>query len=142
VAATTASSSSSISGSQTNTQPTNIAVDFDQTVVDSKLSPGDSGVLNLYIKNVGGMQAENVEVYLPTIGGVHIDKKQYIGHMDAGESKMIPAIIRIDETASTGLNIIQARITYDSFDADGDRTNGKAVTWEIPIRVYANPSFR
>jgi len=74
VAATTASSSSSISGSQTNTQPTNIAVDFDQTVVDSKLSPGDSGVLNLYIKNVGGMQAENVEVYLPTIGGVHIDK--------------------------------------------------------------------
>ncbi|MFZ2455736.1 MAG: hypothetical protein WAX07_04610 [Candidatus Altiarchaeia archaeon] len=130
------------SGSSTNTQPTNIAVDFDQTVVDSKLSPGDSGVLNLFIKNVGGMEAENVEVYLPTIGGVHIDKKQYIGQMDAGESKMIPAIIRIDDSASAGLNIIQARITYDSFDSDGDRTNGESAVWEIPIRVYANPSFQ
>lgn len=136
------STDTSSSTTKTNTQATNIAVDFDQTVVDSKLSPGDSGVLNLYIKNVGGMEAESVEVYLPTVGGVHIDKKQYIGHMDAGESKMIPAIIRIDESASTGLNIIQARITYDSFDSDGDRTNGKTANWEIPIRVYANPSFQ
>ena len=64
-AATTAATST---GSVTNTQPTSVSVDFTQTVVDSQLYPGDSGVLNLVIKNVGGMAAESVDVYLPTVG--------------------------------------------------------------------------
>jgi hypothetical protein len=144
VSAATASTSSSANSdsSSTNTQPTSITVDFDQTVVDTQLYPGDSGVLNLVIKNVGGKSAENVEVYLPTVGSIHIDKKQYIGHMDAEESTMIPAIIRIDNSATAGLNIIQVQITYDGFDSDGDRTNGKVVNWNIPIRVYSNPAFQ
>ncbi len=140
--AATSSTTSASSSSQTNTQPTSMAVDFTQTVVDTQLSPGDSGVLNLIIKNVGGMPAESVDVYLPTVGAVHIDKKQYIGHMDAGESTMIPAIIRIDDSATAGLNIIQVQITYDGFDPDGDRTNGEVANWNIPIRVYANPAFQ
>lgn len=141
-AATAQSTASSGSSSSGNTQPTNMAVDFTQTVVDSQLYAGDSGVLNLVIKNVGGMAAESVDVYLPSVGSVHIDKRQYIGHMDAGESTMIPAIIRIDDSATAGLNVIQVQITFDGFSADGDRTNGKVVNWNVPIRIYSNPSFQ
>jgi hypothetical protein len=142
VLANAATTSAGSTGSVTNTQPTSMSVDFTQTVVDSQLFPGDSGILNLVIKNVGGMPAESVDVYLPSVGALHIDKKQYIGHMDAGESTMIPAIIRIDDSATAGLNVIQVQITFDGLDADGDRTNGKVVNWNVPIRIYANPSFQ
>ena len=140
--ASAATTAAATTGSVTNTQPTSMSVDFTQTVVDSQLFPGDSGVLNLVIKNVGGMAAESVDVYLPSVGSIHIDKKQYIGHMDAGESTMIPAIIRIDDGATAGLNVIQVQITFDGYDSDGTRTNSKVVNWNVPIRIYSNPSFQ
>ncbi len=125
-----------------NTEPTSMVVDFTSTSLDSKLSRGDSGILNLVIKNTGGMPAEKVEIWLPGTASIHIDKRQYIGYMEAGSSKTIQAIIRIDDNAQTGLNVIQARINYDGFESDGDRKNLQTAVWEIPVRIYSNPSFQ
>lgn len=125
-----------------NTEPTSIVVDFTSTSMDSKLGRGDSGILNLVIKNAGGMPAEKVEIWLPGTASIRIDKRQYIGYMEAGSSKTIQAIILIDDNAQTGLNVIQARINYDGFESDGDRKNGQTVVWEIPVRIYSNPSFQ
>ena len=139
-AATTGTASNT--QTNTNTQPTNIVVDLAQTSLDSNLGRGDSGVLNLVIKNTGGMPAENIQVYLPSTGSVHIDARQDIGHMDSGESKNIQAIVRIDNSAPTGLVIIPAQISFDGYQSDGDRQNNQIANWQIPIRVYSNPSFQ
>jgi hypothetical protein len=143
-AATAQSTTPSGSGSsvQTNTQPTNIVVDLAQTSLDSNLGRGESGVLTLVIKNSGGMPAENVQVYLPSTGSVHLDSKQTIGTMDSGESKSVQAIVRIDNSASTGLVIIPAQISFDGYRPDGSRNNNLVANWQIPIKVYSNPSFQ
>lgn len=131
-----------LSSSNANTQPTNIVVDLAQTSLDSNLGRGDSGILTLYIKNTGGMPAENVQVYLPSTGSVHIDSKQTIGTMDAGESKSLQVIVRIDNSAPTGLVIIPAQISFDGYNPDESRENNRVVNWQIPIKVYSDPSFQ
>ncbi len=138
-AATTTAASSS---TNTNTQPTNMVVDLSQTSLDSNLGRGDSGILTVYIKNTGGMPAENVQVYLPSTGSVHIDSKQSIGNMDSGESKSLQVIVRIDNSAPTGLVVIPVQISFDGYEADGSRENNQVANWQIPIRVYSNPSFQ
>ena len=135
-------STSSGGGSQSSSGPTNMAVDFGLTGFSSQLSSGDSGVMNLVIKNAGGQDAENVEVYIPSTGSIAVNKRQYIGHMNSGDSKTTPFIIRIEPSASAGLNIIQARISFDGYDTYGKKVNGQMAVWEIPITVYSNPSFQ
>ncbi len=141
-AASTGTTTPSQSNTATNSQATNMIVDLSQTSLDSNLGRGDSGVLTVTIKNTGGMSAENVQVYLPGTSAVHTDSKQFIGHMDSGESKSIQSVVRIDNSAPTGLVIIPAQISFDGFFADGDSQNNQIVNWQIPIRVYSNPTFQ
>ena len=141
-ATTQAATTTGSSSTNTNTQPTNVVVDLSQTSLDSNLGRGDSGILTVYIKNTGGMSAENVQVYLPSTGSVHIDSKQTIGHMDSGESKSLQVIVRIDNSAPTGLVVIPVQISFDGYHADGSRENNQVANWQIPIRVYSNPSFQ
>lgn len=122
--------------------PTNMVVDFDLTGVDSNLRRGAEGTLNLVIKNTGGQIAEKVDVWIPGTNTIIVNKRFYIGRMDPGESKTIPVMIRVDDEARTGLNSVQVRINYDGFDSDGDRDSNQISSWEIPIRVYADPSFQ
>ncbi|MFH1126007.1 MAG: hypothetical protein V1703_02675, partial [Candidatus Altiarchaeota archaeon] len=75
--------------------PTNVVVDFDATSLDTNVMPGDSGILNLVLKNTGGQLADNVYVSLPSNAVVHIDKRFYVGRMDPGESKTMPVVIRV-----------------------------------------------
>jgi len=119
-----------------------MVVDFDSTYLGSDIRPGDSGVLNLVVKNTGGSKAENVQLWLSSTALVNIDKKFYVGSLNTGESKTIPVILRAEKTAKTGLTTIQVYISYDGFDSDGKRDNNQLTTWEIPIRIYGNPAFQ
>jgi len=126
----------------TETAPTNMVVNFDSTTFDSSLSPGDSGILNLVIKNSGGRRADNVEVYIPSTAAVSADKRFYVGSMDAGESKTLPVTVRVSESAKTGLTAVNVKMTYNGFDSSGNSDNNKVTTWDIPLRVYGKPSFQ
>jgi len=135
LAATTGSTTSSGAA-------TNIVVDFDSTSFDSSLRAGDSGVMNLVVKNTGGYRAENVQISLPSTALVYLDKTFYAGMMDSGESRTFPVIVRVDSNARSGLSAIQVKITYNGFNSDGTVMNNKIVTWEIPFRIYGNPLFQ
>ncbi|MDD5111756.1 MAG: hypothetical protein PHG85_04375 [Candidatus Altiarchaeota archaeon] len=138
-AQTTSTDSASSSSSDS---PTNVVVDFDATYLDSNMMPGDSGILNLVLKNTGSQYADNVYVSLPSNSLIHIDKRFYLGRMDPGESKTMPVLIRVESTAKTGLTGIQVQISYNGFDSSGQRDNNKLVTMEIPVRIYGNPLFQ
>lgn len=121
---------------------TNIVVDFGNTGLDSELRAGDTGILTLVIKNIGGQPAKNVEVYLPTVGSVNIDKRFTLGTMASGDSKTMYAPIRVNKDAAVGLHIIQARVSYDGYTAEGLAKENQLSTLEIPVRIYGNPAFQ
>jgi hypothetical protein len=130
------------STTSTETAPTNMVVNFDSTSFDSSLSPGDSGILNLVIKNSGGRRADNVEVYIPSTAAVSVDKRFYVGSIAAGESKTIPVTVRVSDSAKTGLTAVNVKLTYNGFDSSGNSDNNKVTAWDIPLRVYGKPSFQ
>lgn len=130
------------SSSTSETSATNMVVDFDSTSFDSNVRRGDSGVLNLVIKNTGGRKAENLEVWLPSTATVRIDKRFYVGRMDPGESKAIPVLFTVDGKSKTGLTAIQVYISYNGLKSDGTSDDNKLTTWEIPLNVVGNPLFQ
>jgi hypothetical protein len=130
------------SSSSTELVPTNVVVDFDSTTMDSSLSAGDSGIMNLVIENNGGRRGENIEVYLPSTGVVSIDKRFYIGKLEAGESKTFPVLVRVKNDAVTGLSAVNVRIKFDGFNYAGMDISNQLTTWNVPFRVYGKPSFQ
>ncbi|GEM_PF-870402 len=130
------------SNSTSSTGPTNMVVDFDSTTFESNLRAGDSGIMNLVVRNTGGKLADNVQLALSSSASVHVDKNFYIGRVDVGMSKTIPVIVRVESTAKTGLTAIQVQIRYDGFTADGASDDNALTTWEIPFRIYGNPAFQ
>ncbi len=135
-------SGAATSSTSSEAAPTNIAVDFDSTFLDSNLRPGDSGILNLVVENTGGRMAEKVQIWISGTILREQNKNFYIGRMDARESKTIPVILRVDNNAKTGLNAIKVRIEYNGFDSDGDPDNNKVTNWEIPLIIYGDPLFQ
>lgn len=134
---------SAISTSKTNTTaPTNIIVDLSATFVDSNLRKGDSGLLTLVVKNTGSQKAEQVEVWIKETTYVRVNKKFYIGTMNAQESKTLQVMITITHDAKTGLTSIPVTIYYDGYDSYGTKKENLYTNWEIPIRIYANPNFQ
>jgi hypothetical protein len=121
---------------------TNMVVDFTTTSVDASIRPGESGIINLVIKNSGGQKAENIQVWLQSSASVSADKRFYVGTMSAGESKTIPVIYLIPATAKTGLTAIQVKINFDGYKSDGTIDNNQLTTWEIPLSVLGNPQFQ
>jgi len=117
-------------------------VDFDSTTFDSVLRAGDSGVMNLVVKNTGGYKADNVQILLPSTGQVHLDKRFYAGQVDPSVSKTFPVIVRIDPAAKSGLSAVQVQISYDGFNSDGTADDNQIITWEIPFRIYGKPLFQ
>ena len=124
------------------TAPTNIIVDFDESSFDSTLRPGDSGIMNLVVKNTGGYRAEGVEVHMPSTGTLNIDKRFFIGRLEAGASRSLPVVVRVRQSSQTGLSAVNVRIDYDGFRQDGTRHNNMQTTWDIPIRIVSNPIFQ
>ncbi len=137
-----ASMASAATTSSSELSPTNVVVDFDSTSFDSSLRVGDSGIMNLVIKNTGGRRAEDVEVHVPSAGSVHVDRRFYVGALDPGDSKGIPVTVRVDPNAKTGLTAVNVRISYDGYNYAGVRLNNELTTWDVPLRVYGNPSFQ
>jgi len=130
------------SAQSTDLAPTNMVVDFDSSSIDTNLRAGDTGVLNLVITNSGGRRAEDVEVYIPTSGSINVDKRFEVGRLDAGASKSLPVLIRVDKDAPTGLSAVNIRILYDGYDNVGDEDNDQLTTWNYPLRIYGDPSFQ
>jgi len=121
---------------------TNLVLDYDSTTVDSNLKPGDSGILTVVVKNTGGYRAENVQIWIPDTGDVHVSKRWYIGNIEPGASNTVTTAINVDANAAVGLKTLQARITYNGFNSDGNKENNKAVSWDIPLRVYGKANFQ
>jgi len=139
VAAAAAAATASDSDS---TAPTNVVVDFDTTSFDSTMSPGDSAILNLVIGNTGGYRADDIEIYIPSTGTVTADKRFEIGRLDAGSSKTLPVLIRVNKDAKTGLTAVNVKLNFDGFKADGTAENNQLTTWDVPLMVYGRPSFQ
>ncbi len=126
----------------TSTAATNLVVDFDETLFDSTLSPGDSGIMNLVVKNTGGYAADDVQVYLPSSGAISIDKRFYIGRLDVGGSKTLPVVVRVSKGATSGLTAVNVRIDFDGYKSDGTVDNNQFTTWDVPLRIYGKPLFQ
>lgn len=144
-AATTATNTATVntvSSSSSEVTATNMVVDFSSTSVDTSIRPGDSGVINLVIKNSGGQRADNIQVWLSSTATVRADKNFYVGTMDPGESKAIPVIYTIPDTAKTGLTAIEVKINFDGFKSDGSSNSNQITTWEIPLTIVGNPIFQ
>ena len=122
--------------------PTNVVLDYDLTHVDANLKPGDSGILQIVIKNVGGQAAENVQLYVPDTGSVSVNKRWDLGKIDPSESKTVSSTITISKDAYIGLHNMQVRINYDGYDDSGNRENAQETVWDFPVRVYVSANFQ
>lgn len=121
---------------------TNLVVDFDNTEVDESLLAGESGVLNLVIKNTGDYDAEDVEVWIQGNARITSSKRVYMGVIGDGESKTLPLTLKVSEEATTGLTVIPVEISYDGYDKYGDRKNNQHTSWQIPLRIEGDPLFQ
>jgi hypothetical protein len=136
--ATASTSSSTTTGSSA----TNVVIDFASTSFNANVRKGDTGVMNLVVKNTGGWKATNVLVAIISTGAVRTDKKIDLGDMDPGDSKSMPVIFFVDMNARTGLTSIPVQISYDGYKSDGTSDNNKLATFEIPFNVLGNPLFQ
>ncbi|MFH1054549.1 MAG: hypothetical protein V1744_00485 [Candidatus Altiarchaeota archaeon] len=136
-----AATSTAATSTSSDLAATNMVVDFTSTSFDSNVMPGDSGIINLVIKNTGGRKADNVQLWLQGTATVRTDKRFYIGRMDPGDSKTIPIIFSVDSKAKTGLTAIQVKIYFDGYKSDGMGDAGQLTTWEIPLTIMGNPLF-
>lgn len=143
VSSTSPSKTSSTSTEKkTPTNPTNLILDFDKTKVDITLRPGDSGVLQVVIENTGGQPAEKVVVTLFDTPYIKAQGRFELGRIDAGTSRAISKVIRIEKNTNPGLYTLTINAIFDSLDSDGRRTDDVERRWEIPIRVYSEPRFQ
>ena len=141
-ATTPTQTSNTTSRTSSYTGATHLVIDYDYTYVDVDLQQGESGLLTLVIKNVGGYDADDVEIYVPTVGDLNINKRFNVGLIESGESKTVQTTIRVGENASIGLHTVQARLSYDGYTSRGEEDNNLAVTLELPLKVYGNPAFQ
>jgi len=142
VSAAVTSAASTAASAQQSLTPTNVVLDYDLTHVDANLKPGDSGVLQVVIKNVGQQSAENVQIYIPNVGDISVGKRWGVGRIDPLGTKTVSTTVSISKNAYIGLHTLQVRISYDGFDYEGDRKNDQLSVWEFPIRVYGNANFQ
>ncbi len=122
--------------------PTNLVVDYDNSYVDGNLRPGDSGVLQVVVKNTGGWAARDVGIYIPTTKYILGGGFWRVGRIEMSSQETISRVIRIAEDTPAGLYTLKVTLSYDGYDADGDVDNDKQSNWEIPIRVYGTPNFQ
>jgi len=122
--------------------PTNVVLDYDLTHVDANLKPGDSGIIQIVIKNVGGQAAENVQLYVPDTGSVSVNKRWDLGKIDPLGSKIVSSSITISKDAYIGLHNMQVRMSYDGYDSSGNRENAQETIWDFPVRVYVSANFQ
>lgn len=140
--ATAATTSAATSTASTDLTASNVVVDFTATTFSTSVMRGNSGVMNLVIKNTGGYVANNVQVSIPSTGVAHIDKTADLGDIVPGNSQTIPVVYRVDANARTGLTVIHVSITYDGYQSDGTKNNNQQVGFDIPFTVLGNPEFQ
>lgn len=122
--------------------PTNVVLDYDLTHVDANLKPGDSGVLQIVIRNVGPQAAEDVQLSVPETGSISVNKKWDLGKMEPYSIKTVSSTLTVSKDAYIGLHNIQVRINYDGYDSKGKRENDKETVWDFPVRVYVSANFQ
>ncbi|MFH1787794.1 MAG: hypothetical protein ABH834_00235 [Candidatus Altiarchaeota archaeon] len=125
----------------TSTSPSNMAVDFDATSVSSALHPGDSGILNLVVKNSGGYRAEDVRILITNPNILDGEKRFSVGTIDAGSSKTFTVPLKVKANAKAGVNSLVVTIDYDGYDSSGVRQNDMQSRWEIPATIHGSPNF-
>ncbi|MFZ2456137.1 MAG: hypothetical protein WAX07_06650 [Candidatus Altiarchaeia archaeon] len=122
--------------------PTNVVLDYDLTHVDSNLKPGDSGVLQIVIRNVGPQAAEDVQLSVPETGSIAVNKKWDLGKMEPYSIKTVSSTLTVSKDAYIGLHNIQVRINYDGYDSSGKLENDQETVWDFPVRVYVSANFQ
>lgn len=121
--------------------PTKLTLDYTLSHADTNLRPGDSGVLTVVIKNVGGQKAERVEVFIPDTGDIKISKREYLGTMNVGDVKTISTKYTISQNAKIGLQTIKVNAVYDGYDAYGKEERDKRDSWEMTLKVKGDSVF-
>ncbi|MBN2015075.1 MAG: hypothetical protein JW778_07840 [Candidatus Altiarchaeota archaeon] len=121
---------------------TNVVVDFDKTEADESLLAGESGVLNLVIKNTGDYDAEDVEVWIQSNAKITSSKRLYVGVIEGGESKTLLLTLKVNDDAATGLAVIPVEISYDGYDKYERRKYDQHTSWQIPLRIEGDPLFQ
>ena len=125
----------------TSTSPSNMVVDFEATSVASALHPGDSGILNLVVKNSGGYRAENVKILITNPNILDGEKRFNVGTIDSGSSKTFTVPLKVKPAAKAGVNSLVVTLDYDGYDSDGSRQNDRQSRWEIPVTIRGSPNF-
>ncbi|MBN2251785.1 MAG: hypothetical protein JW724_06905 [Candidatus Altiarchaeota archaeon] len=138
----TINAQSTLGSAASELTPTNVILDYDLTRVDSNLKPGDAGILQIVVKNTGNQRAEKVQIYMPGTSNIPVNKRWDLGRIDALSTKTVSTTIRISNDAYVGLHTLQVRISFDGFDAEGDRDNDQVSVWDYPVRVYGNANFQ
>jgi hypothetical protein len=121
---------------------TNLVVDFESTTVTSNLNPGESGTLNLVVENSGGFDAEEVNVWVHSDSKIKVDKRFYVGLVDAGERKVVTTTFSVSRESDVGLTGISITITFDGYNSEGQSKTNQVTTWELPVTIYGEPLFQ
>ncbi|OYT27349.1 MAG: hypothetical protein B6U97_01885 [Candidatus Altiarchaeales archaeon ex4484_96] len=124
-----------------NYEPTKVVLNYELSEVEGRVYPGDKGIMNLVIENIGELNAERVEVQIPGAGAIRVAKKWYIGTLAAGDSYGFSTTFTVGINASVGTHTIPVYISYDGFDKEGRPDNNKRVNYEYNIKVEGNTLF-
>jgi len=121
--------------------PTRLTLNYDLSHIDTDLEPGDSGIMTLVIQNVGGQNAEKVEILIPDAGDIRISKRWYLGTIKAGEIRTISTKFSIAKDAKIGLHTATVNAKYDGYDRYGKIENDIRDTWEVNVNVVGESIF-
>lgn len=122
-------------------KPTKVAVDYDASKVEGTVYPGDTGILNLVIKNVGELDAENVKLEIAGTNDISASGTWQIGTLSSEESYSVSTKFSVQEDAKVGVHTITVRTYYDGYGRYKKEDNNQRDTFEFNLRVSGNTLF-
>ncbi|MDD5111544.1 MAG: hypothetical protein PHG85_03290 [Candidatus Altiarchaeota archaeon] len=121
--------------------PSNLIVDYDLSTYSPNVEPGETGTINLVIRNTGTQKAESVVATFIDTLSIRTSKQFYIGTIQPLASTTISLTYNIEKNASIGLLILPVKLDYDGYDADGEKVDNLHSNYDFPLQVYGNPKL-
>jgi hypothetical protein len=141
MAGATAAQTISVSGGATRAASldSTVMVDYALSTYDSTLEPGDTGTLNLVLRNNGLFKAEKLEVSIADTPNVKIAKRFFLGTIQPGALSTVSFTYRITDSAPMGIQTLSIQLRYDGYDSFGVRQEDLISTYDLPLKVYGSP---
>lgn len=126
--------------------PTSLVVNYDLTMLDKDLKPGDSGTLIIVIQNTGGLPAKEVKATLShPPPGFSAFISSNLGTINPGASVTVKTRVTVSEEVKAGTYMLSMTLDYKSerYDSTGKlKTEDADSDWQIPVRVYGEANFQ